>query len=132
MKKFSIPVNWEVWDKVEVEAETIEEAIQWLKDHIDEIPLGTEPEYIDGSYKIEDGQNGEASIEEAQIRNKEINEDLETIEYVLKKQGLLAMYKPWKCVHDYIVHLERENFGLKQSLENRERTLERLGGYLRR
>lgn len=132
MKKFSIPVNWEVWDKVEVEAETIEEAIQWLKDHIDEIPLGTEPEYIDGSYKIEDGQNGEASIEEAQIRNKEINEDLETIEYVLKKQGLLAMYKPWKCVHDYIVHLERENFGLKQSLENKERTLERLGGYLRR
>lgn len=132
MKKFSIPVNWEVWDKVEVEAETIEEAIQWLKDHIDEIPLGTEPEYIDGSYKIEDGQNGEASIEEAQIRNKEIKEDLETIEYVLKKQGLLAMYKPWKCVHDYIVHLERENFGLKQSLENKERTLERLGGYLRR
>lgn len=42
------------------------------------------------------------------------------------------MYKPWKCVHDYIVHLERENFGLKQSLENKERTLERLGGYLKR
>lgn len=58
--------------------------------------------------------------------------NLETIEYVLKKQGLLAMYKPWKCVHDYIVHLERENFGLKQSLENKERTLERLGGYLTR
>lgn len=70
--------------------------------------------------------------QEAQIRKKEIKEDLETIEYVLKKQGLLAMYKPCKCVHDYIVHLERENFGLKQSLENRERTLEHLGGYLRR
>lgn len=70
--------------------------------------------------------------QEAQIRNKEINEDLETIEYVLKKQGLHAMYKPWKCVHDYIVHLERENFGMKQSLENKERTLERLGGYLKR
>lgn len=41
--------------------------------------------------------------EEAQIRNKEIKEDL-----------------------------ERENFGLKQSLENKERTLERLGGYLKR
>ena len=70
--------------------------------------------------------------EEAQIRNKEIKEDMETIEYVLKKQGLYAMYKPWKSVHDYIVHLERENFGLKQSLENKERTLERLGGYLKR
>lgn len=32
--------------------------------------------------------------EEAQIRNKEIKEDMETIEYVLKKQGLYAMYKP--------------------------------------
>ena len=63
-KKFSIPVTWEVWDKVEVEAETIEEAIQYVKDNLDTIPLGTEPEYIDGSYKIEDGQDGEADIEE--------------------------------------------------------------------
>ena len=64
MKKFSIPVTWEVWDKVEVEAETIEEAIQYLKDNVDTIPLGTEPEYIDGSYKIDDGSNGEATIED--------------------------------------------------------------------
>lgn len=64
MKKFSIPVTWEVWDKVEVEAETIEDAIQYVKEHIDEIPLGTEPEYIDGSYRIDDGENGEANLEE--------------------------------------------------------------------
>lgn len=31
---------------------------------IDEIPLGTEPEYIDGTYKIDDGKDGEKSIEE--------------------------------------------------------------------
>ena len=65
MKKFSVPVTWQVWDMIEVEgAETIEEAIQYVKDNIDEIPLGTEPEYIDGSYKIDDGNNGEASVEE--------------------------------------------------------------------
>lgn len=64
MKKFSIPVTWEVWDKIEVEAETIEEAIKHVKENIDTIPLGTEPEYIDGSYKIDDGENGEATIEE--------------------------------------------------------------------
>lgn len=64
MKKFSIPVTWEVWDKIEVEAETIEEAIKYVKENIDTIPLGTEPEYIDGSYKIDDGENGEATIEE--------------------------------------------------------------------
>ena len=64
MKKFSIPVTWEVWDKIEIEAETIEEAIKYVKENIDTIPLGTEPEYIDGSYKIDDGENGEATIEE--------------------------------------------------------------------
>lgn len=64
-KKFYIPVEWSVWDKVEVQAYTIEEAIQWVKEHIDEIPLGTDPEYIDGSYRIDDGDNGEASVEEA-------------------------------------------------------------------
>lgn len=62
-RKYYIPVCWEVWDKVEVEAESLEEAIKYVQDNIDEIPLGTEPEYIDGSYKIEDGCNGEATIE---------------------------------------------------------------------
>ena len=64
MKKFSIPVVWKVWDKVEVEAETIEEAIEYVKNNINEIPLGTEPEYIDGTYKIDDGKDDEKSIEE--------------------------------------------------------------------
>lgn len=64
MKKFYIPVSWEVWDKVEVEAETIEEAIKYVKENIEVIPLGSEPEYIEGSYKIDDGDGGEASIEE--------------------------------------------------------------------
>lgn len=71
MKKFSIPVTWEVWDKIEVEAETIEEAIQYVKDNLDTIPLGSEPEYIDGSYKIEDGNNGESDIEETVCYLKE-------------------------------------------------------------
>lgn len=63
MKRFYIPVTWQVWDKVEVEAETIEEAVQWVKDNIDEIPLGTEPEYIDGTYQIDDGYDGQCSVE---------------------------------------------------------------------
>ena len=63
MKKFSIPVTWEVWDKIEVEAETIEEAIKYVRENIDTIPLGTEPECIDGSYRI-DGDNGKTDMEE--------------------------------------------------------------------
>ena len=63
-RKYYIPVSWEVWDKVEIEAESLEDAVKYVKENIDDIPLGTEPEYIDGSYKIEDGENGEASIED--------------------------------------------------------------------
>lgn len=63
-RKYYIPVSWEVWDKVEIEAESLEDAVKFVKENIDDIPLGTEPEYIDGSYKIEDGENGEASIED--------------------------------------------------------------------
>lgn len=63
-RMYYIPVTWEVWDKVEVEANSLEEAVKYVKDNIDDIPLGTEPEYIDGSYKIEDGENGEATLEE--------------------------------------------------------------------
>ena len=63
-RKYYIPVSWEVWDKVEIQAESLEDAVKYVKENIDDIPLGTEPEYIDGSYKIEDGENGEASIED--------------------------------------------------------------------
>ena len=64
MKKFSIPVTWQVWDKVEVEAESIEDAVKYVKENIETIPLGTEPEYIDGSYQIDDGADGQESIED--------------------------------------------------------------------
>lgn len=64
MKKFNIPVTWCVYDKVEIEAETLEDAIKYVKEHIEEIPLGTEPEYIDGSYSIDDGNDGMSSIDD--------------------------------------------------------------------
>ena len=63
MRKFYIPVTWQVWDKIAVEAETIEEAVKYVKDNLDIIPLGTEPEYIDGSFAVDDGDAG--SVEES-------------------------------------------------------------------
>ena len=63
-KKFFIPVTWQVWDKVEVKADSIEEAVEWLKENIDLVPIGIEPEYVDDSYRIDDGQDGEATVEE--------------------------------------------------------------------
>lgn len=63
-KSYYIPVCWQVWDKVEVKAVSLRDAIEHLKANIDKFPLGSEPEFIDGSYKILDGQNGNASIED--------------------------------------------------------------------
>jgi hypothetical protein len=49
---YLIPVEWAVFDRIEVEANSFEEAVAWTLENLDEIPLGTEPTYIDGSYKI--------------------------------------------------------------------------------
>ena len=62
---FKIPVEWAVCDIISIEAETLEEAIGIVLKTKDEIPLGTEPEYIDGSYKIEgEDEFGERTEEE--------------------------------------------------------------------
>lgn len=66
------------------------------------------------------------------IRNKNIKDDLEAIEYTLKTHGFYALHKPIKCIEEYIEKLERENFGLKVSVKNKQETLEKLGGYLKK
>ena len=51
---FKIPVSWEVYGSVDIEAESLEEAIEIFDDTEDEISLPTNNEYIDGSFKRED------------------------------------------------------------------------------
>lgn len=57
LKVFSIPMIWEVWDKIEVIAESLEEAIEYINDNINDISLGDEPEFQEGTYRIFDGHN---------------------------------------------------------------------------
>ena len=52
MKTFKIPVEWSVYAIVDIEAETIEDAIKKFHETEDDIPLPTDSEYIDGSFKI--------------------------------------------------------------------------------
>ena len=66
-KGFLIPVSWEVYDIVEVQANTLEEAYEWMIEHIDEVPLGTEPEYVEASYQIGDFAECEAYLDEARV-----------------------------------------------------------------
>jgi len=53
-KIFKIPVSWEVYGQVMIEAESIEEAIKIFKETEDEISLPLESNYVDGSFKLND------------------------------------------------------------------------------
>ena len=54
MKTWNIPVTWEVYGTVKIEAETLEEAIKIFDKREEEISLPLDSEYIDGSFKRED------------------------------------------------------------------------------
>ena len=51
-KEYKIPVTWEVFSTIKVQAETLEKAYDWAQEHLDEIPLGDNTDYVDGSYQI--------------------------------------------------------------------------------
>lgn len=53
MKEYLIPVTVEMAGMVAIQAETAEEAIKIAQDHIDELPIPSVKEYIDGSYEVE-------------------------------------------------------------------------------
>ena len=53
MATFNIPVSWEAYGYVEIDAESVEEAINIFDEQSDDIPL-PEGNYIDGSFKRED------------------------------------------------------------------------------
>ena len=56
-KVFNIPVEWVVTETLEIKADTLEEAVEFINDNLDTIPLGDEPAYIDGTYKISADEN---------------------------------------------------------------------------
>lgn len=49
---FKIPVTWEVCAMLKVEADTLEEAMEIARDDNGEIPLPTDNDYIDGSWRL--------------------------------------------------------------------------------
>jgi len=53
-KKFKIPVTYELYGYVIVEARTLKEAIKYAVDNIDDLPLPDNPEYVDGSFVVEE------------------------------------------------------------------------------
>lgn len=53
MKTYKIPVSWEVYDTVDIKAKSLKEAIAIFDRNADDIPLGHDWTYVEGSYKRE-------------------------------------------------------------------------------
>jgi hypothetical protein len=57
MKTFKIPVIWEMGGYINIEAETLDEAIKKFDEEWDKYPLPEDTEfYIDGSFQREDDE----------------------------------------------------------------------------
>lgn len=50
--KIKLPVSYEVFGIVEVEADNIEDAINYFNENCNEIELPDHPEYVDGSFQL--------------------------------------------------------------------------------
>lgn len=58
---FKIPVTYKVFEFAYVEAETLDEAIDFVKEYPDEIEILKEPEYVDDTLEI-DGTQKEIEV----------------------------------------------------------------------
>lgn len=85
LKEFTVPVTWCVSDEVTVKATSFQDAVQYVLDNLDEIPLGTTPEYVDGSYEIDDGHGGNGTAEEIVEHLKEICWDMKGYETTVQE-----------------------------------------------
>lgn len=70
-QEFIIPVTWSVFSKIKVQANSLEEAFEWAKEHLDEIPLDDETDYVDGSYEI-----SADSVEECELYNRPVSKKI--------------------------------------------------------
>lgn len=52
MPKFKLPVTWSVCAEVEVEADSLQDAVDRFDELTDHIPLPESPEYVDGSFEL--------------------------------------------------------------------------------
>lgn len=69
-EEFVLPVSWQVFSQIKVQANSLEEAFEWAKEHLDEIPLDTDADYVDASYEISAESPEECELYNSQSRDK--------------------------------------------------------------
>lgn len=65
LKIYNLPVEWSVYDTIEVAAPSLNAAVTWLKANQNTIPPGENPKYVNGSFHLDDGEDGNADTETA-------------------------------------------------------------------
>lgn len=67
MKQFKVPVVWQSWGVITIEAASKEEAEQLLNDkhYLDELPIPIDSEYIENSYEVD--KESSLYLEETEI-----------------------------------------------------------------
>ena len=51
-RKWKVPVTWEMCGIAEIAAETLEDAMEEVQYHSDEVPLPDDSAYVDGSFSL--------------------------------------------------------------------------------
>lgn len=66
--EYLIPVEWSVYSTVKIKADNLLDAVEKFQKVIDDVPLCTEPEYIDDSYRAS-GDTAEDYVNAQHYRN---------------------------------------------------------------
>ena len=54
--KIKLPVTWEAFGIVEIEANSIEEAVNYFNENSDYINMPKNSEYVDGSFRLSESE----------------------------------------------------------------------------
>ena len=73
--EYILPVEWTDYSTVKVKAKNLQEAIDKFNAVISDIPLDTQPEYVDGSYRLNDDNDLRDCQDFPHISSIEIDED---------------------------------------------------------
>lgn len=63
-KVFTIPVEWVMTENIDIRANSLREAVDFILNNADAFPLGKEAEYVDGTWKMAADESVEGSTDE--------------------------------------------------------------------
>lgn len=103
-EEFCIPVNWMVCDNITVQADSLMEAIEYVRNNKDNIPCGTDAEYVNDSWEI---------------TGDEHYTDMDLVEYIMNyntQQNIICIDFHYKEKSPYASSLLYDGFGNEKDI----------------